>query len=53
MNLKFLTNYSIISFKFSAQIKPEIISELSDKKWQIRGEALQKVKDHLKMGYTT
>ncbi|XP_028404850.1 cytoskeleton-associated protein 5-like isoform X2 [Dendronephthya gigantea] len=27
----------------SAQIKPEIISELSDKKWQIRGEALQKV----------
>ncbi|CAB4025899.1 cytoskeleton-associated 5 isoform X1, partial [Paramuricea clavata] len=26
-----------------AQIKPEIINELSDKKWQIRGEALQKV----------
>ena len=29
----------------SAQIKPEIIKELNDKNWKIRGEALQKVKD--------
>ncbi len=33
----------MVIFCFSAQIKPEIISELSDKKWQTRGEALQKV----------
>ena len=29
----------------SAQIKPEIIKELNDKNWKIRGEALQKVQD--------
>lgn len=29
----------------SGQIKPEIIKELSDKNWKIRGEALQKVQD--------
>ncbi len=37
------THVSTKCFFFSDQIKPALITELGDKNWKVRGEALQKV----------